>query len=441
MKPTLPLLGTLLLSAMATGAAADSYVFVTNSTPETVTLDINHFGDRTLSEGSQWAREATEIGPWETRRVLRFNRNSGVKSGKTYQFETRVSAGQDAVVLTQKMRGTWYGSTIQHSARADDFQAPWYSDRNIHTFATHYDARPSANSFRAEFTGGYDDFHYTIHNQPVTEAASGSNGFKVLTYNVWALPFVASDIDARLGELPKHLKGYDAILLQEVFAGSRDGFLDALAVEYPYQTAILNAPGINLFDGGVLIVSRWPIVRSAEYAYPDCTGTDCFAEKGVVYAEIIKQGKAYHLTSTHTASFDSDEARALRQQQFQQIRALADAQAIGPQDALLMGGDFNVNKLKFPGDYADMLYHLAATDPVSTGYTAATFDPRVNQNAGAAFSGGDAVEYLDYVVFSNDHRLPVESRNDVRVPRSLAAPLWGTWDLSDHFPVLGDFAY
>lgn len=52
-------------------------------------------------------------------------------------------------------------------------------------------------------------------------------------------------------------------------------------------------------------------------------GTDCFADKGVMYAEVIKGGKAWHLFATHTASFDTDEARKLRQIQFGQIRTLA----------------------------------------------------------------------------------------------------------------------
>ena len=61
--------------------------------------------------------------------------------------------------------------------------------------------------------------------------------------------------------------------------------------------------------------------------------------------------------------------------------------------------------------------------------------------AGAAGSGGTAVEYLDYVVASNTHRQPTQARNDVRILRTTADPLYMTWDLSDHFPVMGQFNY
>ncbi len=72
----------------------------------------------------------------------------------------------------------------------------------------------------------------------------------------------------------------------------------------------------------------------------------------------LKNGKAYHVTSTHTASFDTTEARALRQEHFQQIRALVDQQNIPATEAVMMGGDFNVNKLLWPQDYAQMLVNL-----------------------------------------------------------------------------------
>ena len=425
----------------ASGAQADSYIFVTNTTANTANVAVNQYGDRTLEEGDEWAQEATQILPYETKRVLRFNRYWGVKRNKRYYFDTNISDGQSTVTLRQQMKGTWTGSIIKHGALGADFNSPRYSDRNIHTFNTNYGNRSSVNSFRAEFTGGYDDFYYTIHNNTEQESIAGANGLKVLSYNIWALPVIASNIEARLDTLPGHLKGYDAILLQEVFAGSRADFLNAMAAEYPYQTEILDAPGFNIHDGGVLIVSRWPIVKETHFPYPDCTGTDCFAEKGIVYAQIIKQGQAYHLTSTHTASFDTAAARNLRQEQFQQIRALVDNENIPVSDGVLMGGDFNVNKLKFPGDHANMLANLNGTEPQNTGYTKSTFDPDVNSNAGNSLSGGSTVEYLDYVVYSNNHKIPQTSVNEVKVLRSVDSDIWGIWDLSDHFPVLGEFKY
>lgn len=426
---------------LAPNAMADSYVFVTNTTPQTVSVQITQTGS-SLQHGNEWAQEATQIAPYETKRILRMNRYVGIKSGKTYNFDTVISGGGSQVTLKQTVTGTWSGSNIKHGMNTASTVSPWYTDRNIYRLDTQYAGLPAKAAVKAEFTGGYDDFHYTIHQNTVTEPVSTSaNELKVLSYNIYALPLVASKIGDRLNELPNHLNGYDVIMMQEAFSSDRTGMLNQLAQQYPYQTHVPASGSINLFDSGLVIVSRYPIVKTAQLIYPDCSGTDCFADKGVLYAEIIKNGKAYHVTSTHTASFDTAEARALRQIQFKQIRTLVNQQNIPSFDAVLMGGDFNVNKLLWPQDYQDMLSNLNATDPVSTGYTASTFDPRVNKLAGAAGSGGTTVEYLDYIVSSNTHRQPIQARNDVRVLRSIANPMYMTWDLSDHFPVMGQFNY
>ncbi len=339
--------GVMLLAGgvSAQNAYADSYVFVTNTTPQTVSVQITQTGTHILQAGNEWAQEATQIAPYETKRVLRMNRYSGIKLGKTYNFDTVVTSGNSQVTLKQTMTGTWTGSTIKHGIQTATTTSPWYSDRAIHRINTTYAGLSAQAAVKAEYTGGYDDFHYTIHQNTVQEPVSNSaDELKVLSYIIYALPMVASKISERLAELPNHLNGYDVILLQEVFSSSRTSMLNQLAQQYPYQTHVPVGSGYNLYDSGVLVLSRYPIVKTAEMIYPDCTGTDCFADKGVIYAEIIKNGKAYHVTSTHTASFDTDEARALRQVQFKQIRQLINQQNIPSFDAVLMGGDFNVNK-------------------------------------------------------------------------------------------------
>lgn len=418
---------------------ADTYIYITNSTPETVQVDVAHTGSKVLlKEGSEWRQEATTIAPYATARVLAFNRYWGLKTGSTYNFDTKLTVNGETITAQQTMVGTWSGSNVHHSAKGADFNAPWANDRNIHRFSSNYVMRPSTVAYSAKFTGGYDDFYYTISNNTPAEPLATDNTLKVLTYNAFALPVIAGDINTRLQEMPAHLKGYDAIMFQELFSSSSPALLRALSEEYPYQTEILkNKGGVNIHNGGVAIVSRYPIAQADYFVYPDCTGTDCFADKGFVKAEIIKGGNAYHLLSTHAASFDTDAARNIRQIQFQQMRNFVEQNNVPQFDAVLYGGDFNVNKLKFPEDYAAAQQNLNATVPVSTGYVESTFDPRVNQYAAAY----DTVEYLDYVVWSNAHRQPVTSRNDVRVLRSTSDAMWGKWDLSDHFPVVGEFVF
>ena len=430
----------LLSALLSSHVIADSDIYVTNNTKASLLINIEHTGSDLLEKNDEWFQHAHELGPYETKKVLSFNRYYGAKSGKEYRFNTQLITGSgDQVSLLQNMRGTWFGSTVTHSAKASDFDAPQFSDREIQRFNSYFNSvvsTPTEVAFKAAATARYDDFYYTITEQQLDEIpAEPENALKVMTYNIWALPVIASHISERLGLLPEYLKGYDAILLQEVFSSGRDDFLRVLAREYPYQTRMLDKPGINIYDGGVTIISRYPIVNQTQYVFPDCSGTDCFADKGVNYAEIIKEGQAYHLFATHTASFDTDSARANRQTQFRQIRNLAQNLNIPQSEMVVYGGDFNVNKRKFPIDYQNMLSNLQASEPSYAGYTESTFDPRINSFAGQPGSGGENVEYLDYIVVSNEYKSVESNTNTVKVPRTTAEPLWKHWDLSDHFPV------
>lgn len=427
----------LLASQFPLQALADTDVYLTNNSPDPVQLEIRQSGSGELQAGSQWIQHRTELGPWESAMVLSFNRYEGVKAGKSYLFETRVTTPSgDTYRLNQKMEGTWWNSTLQHGGETPADNSGWQSDRAIHRLNG-----PQELAFAAKFTGRYDDLHYMLTPpRQVEQPEPAETRLKVASYNVWALPVIASSIGERLALLPEHLKGYDALLLQEVFDGRREGFLQALAKEYPYQTKVLDKPGVNIHDGGVVIVSRYPIVREAQLVYPQCTGTDCFADKGVMYAEVIKGGKAWHLLATHTASFDTDEARRLRQIQFGQMRTLAASLNIPASDTVIYGGDFNVNKRKFADDYAGMLANLNADEPAYGGYTEATFDPRINPYAGGPLSGGANVEYLDYLVVSREYGAASHNLNSVWIPRSSDGSLWPASNLSDHFPVKGEIS-
>ncbi|WP_047687778.1 sphingomyelin phosphodiesterase [Vibrio sp. ZOR0018] len=426
------------LSLAAHAALADTDIYLTNNSALPMSIAVKQTGSDQLQQGSEWQQHSETLGPWETKMVLSFNRWQGVKSGKTYQFETMVTLPQGQVFsLQQKMEGHWYNSSIEHGVQARDIPLQWQNDRAVHRYySTQLIERPTELAFKSVSTTRYDDIYYTI-TPTNTEETPDAETLKVMTYNVWALPVIASNIAERFAIIPQHIKGYDAVMLQEVFAAGRDAFLRELAKEYPYQTKMLDKSGVNIHDGGVIIVSRYPIVNQGQYVFPDCSGTDCFADKGVNYAEIIKNGQAYHLFATHTASFDTDTARDYRQRQFRQMRSFAQSFSIPSTETVIYGGDFNVNKRKFADDYQNMLANLASTEPSYAGYTESTFDPRINDFAGEPLSGGENVEYLDYVVVSQEFAQPSEqqNRNTVLVPRTTDERLWQHYNLSDHFPV------
>ena len=99
---------------------------------------------------------AHELGPYETKKVLSFNRYYGAKSGKEYRFNTQLITGSgDQVSLLQNMRGTWFGSTVTHSAKANDFDAEQFSDRDIQRFNSYFNSAvstPTEVAFKAAET-------------------------------------------------------------------------------------------------------------------------------------------------------------------------------------------------------------------------------------------------------------------------------------------------
>ena len=75
---------------------------------------------------------------------------------------------------------------------------------------------------------------------------------------------------------------------------------------FHYVTSILHDPDpfTSLLNGGVMVVSKWPIVREAQHVYRNaCHYSDCLAAKGVKYARILKtvdgSSKVFNVFATH----------------------------------------------------------------------------------------------------------------------------------------------
>jgi endonuclease/exonuclease/phosphatase family metal-dependent hydrolase len=281
-----------------------------------------------------------------------------------------------------------------------------------------------------------------------------SNSFNVLAYNVFMRPEYAfsNDQAERAALLPGKLRGFDVLVFSEAFDNSiRNALLTGLAAEYPYRTRVLGSDGGIEQDGGVILVSRWPIAAEAQRAYAGvCIGdvSDCLADKGVLYARVVKHGQSYHVFASHTQAGDSPERRAVRLRQLGIVKAFIDSRAIPDSEPVFIAGDLNVDKYD-AGEYAAMLRILDAWHPVPFGYRY-TVDPTLNRLNPHA----DRRLYLDYVLVSNRHLQPIEAIIETLMPRSTTPfkscldPLKGgctrsehSYDLSDHFAVFGHFMF
>ena len=267
--------------------------------------------------------------------------------------------------------------------------------------------------------------------------------FSVLAYNVYMRPqaFFRDGQEERMRYLPEQLKGYDVLVLSEVFdMKMREALLVELLPEYPYITEPLGADLWVTQHGGVMIASRWPIEEERQLLYGKvCSGSDCAAQKGAIYTRLNKDGRRYHLFGTHMQAWPGPVPAQVRKTQLELLKQFIDAAEISPAEVVLIAGDLNVDLVNFPGEHARMLSILNATFPEpATRELMYTFDPVQN-----LLAVGDTQEFLDYVLFSDQHVAPL--RVETSIVRPLSEASWGRvsgkdcFDLSDHFALSAEF--
>jgi endonuclease/exonuclease/phosphatase family metal-dependent hydrolase len=253
--------------------------------------------------------------------------------------------------------------------------------------------------------------------------AAGS--LDILTWNVFLRPpLVVRDRQAERAEkMPSHLMGAEVIVLNEAFDdASRRKVVAGLSSTHPYVSEVPGRDRGLKQDGGIMVLSRWPIEAKDTLVYADCSGNDCWADKGVSYAAVRKAGRLYHVFATHLQAQDA----SVRQKQ---LRALADfvtAKAIPRDEAVFFAGDFNVDRGS--AEYFQMLKMLTASCPAPRGHPY-TSDPQND-----LVPDTRPPSFIDYVLYSNQHRQPRESSLEPRIFRDTGAL---SRDLSDHYAVLG----
>ncbi|MFE9811346.1 sphingomyelin phosphodiesterase [Streptomyces sp. NPDC005548] len=263
--------------------------------------------------------------------------------------------------------------------------------------------------------------------------------------------------DHRAAEIPKtsFFRGNDVVVLEEAFDNSAsDALKSAAAAEYPYQTPVVgrsrsgwDATGgaysaTTPEDGGVTVLSKWPVLRREQYVYKDACGSDWWSNKGFAYVVLNVNGTRVHVIGTHAQSTDSGcgtgEAASMRGRQFKAIDAFLDSKNIPADEQVLVAGDMNVDSRST--EYASMLADagLVGAD-ARTGHPY-SFDTRQNSIALDRYPD-DPREDLDYVLHRAGHARPAGWTNEVVeeqcAPWTVSS--WGTdstyTNLSDHYPL------
>lgn len=292
--------------------------------------------------------------------------------------------------------------------------------------------------------------------------AAAAPRLKVLTYNAFLFsktlyPNWGQDHRARAIPAAPFFRGQDVVVIQEAFDNSSSDALKAnAAAAYPHQTPVMGRSktgwdatsgaysATTPEDGGVTILSKWPIVRKEQYVYKDACGADWYSNKGFVYTVLDVNGSRVHVVGTHAQSTDpgcsAGEAAQMRSRQFRAMDAFLDAKNIPAGEQVIVAGDMNVDS-RTP-EYATMLADagLAGAD-ARTGHPY-SFDTELNSIAAERYPD-DPREDLDYVLYRAGNARPANWTNHVVLESSApwSVSSWGTTytytNLSDHYPVTG----
>ena len=398
----------------------DTSIVFTNSTLDT--LQVSLTGDASA------VQQATEVAPLSTATLAKITRNSG----KNNTLNIQLSSEDYQVNLTQQTSGTG----LAFGANTDDLTVSPQTNSNIQHFRTDLAGDANTLAFNASDLSSGGQLNYVLQEDDKKPALGAANQFNVLSYNIWATTiFGSKKVDTRLDEMPAMMANYDVLVLTEVFDDIPTNELFAkLRSEYPYQTADVFKVG-KIMGSGTRILSRWPFTIEADFNYNPCDGIQCAATRSVIYAQINKLGNPYHVFATHTQSSDDDVNRSARLAQLQEMGDYIRSLNIPADEAVIMAGDFNVNKIGLPQDRDYLEAVLAATEPENRGHNR-TYDANTNSWAEQPY-----IEYLDYTLTSNNNLQPTSAYQEAFAPRVTIDALWGEWDLSDHYPVRGIFTY
>ncbi|KAF8935405.1 sphingomyelinase C [Dissophora ornata] len=279
----------------------------------------------------------------------------------------------------------------------------------------------------------------------------------VLTNNVYFLPEILNwgqRTRARLIAASDYIKGFDVIVIEECFATAPCSILrEGLKSQYPYQTptlgrkksewdSTLGSPSsIKPENGGVVVMSKWPIKQKHQYVFGGGCGADRFASKGFIYIVLDYEGTNLHVFATHMQSDDAScsagKAAMYRAQALVEWRKFIDSRQISSNELVIMAGDFNIDKNTDEFN-TTLVEKFQAHQPDAYDGHVSTWDPIENSLAHSNSPGITHRDYIDYVFVDKQHNIGVKAvvQTVLKVHSSNYMLGWKVFnDYSDHFPV------
>ena len=198
---------------------------------------------------------------------------------------------------------------------------------------------------RSVFSGLLLWFPFTLiaallcsHPTAAAPACIDGRDFSAMTFNTWGLPEPWLEDPARFTDIAQSLPSLqsDVVAFQEAFT-SEAQVLTRMP-DYPFVAHGPAATGPVQLSSGLLLVSKWPILRKEEWVFSACSSADCLANKGIMYVQLEVPGIGrMDVFNTHLNSADYGEIKSL---QIDEVRDFVRYYS-GPRPAIVLG-DFNL---------------------------------------------------------------------------------------------------
>ena len=262
----------------------------------------------------------------------------------------------------------------------------------------------------------------------------------VLTYNIFMGPIDGETlcVSKRLVEIIKALtilnkktnNSIDVICFQEFWDSFFDDYglgtigkiirFNGISVQYKnffirslknigfkYHITIGRCYG-KFKNGGLLIVSKHPIVNYDEYYYSgsELISVDALSSKGILWAKIKKKNLMFNIFNTHYQAWPSHNiTRILQTLAFKKF---INKLSIPKNEPIIIAGDLNEDYYHFP-ERTNVLFHiLNVKEPQRIGDLMYTYNIN-NPLVGLDGSKLNYSQKIDYILYSEKGRKPKKS--------------------------------
>lgn len=162
---------------------------------------------------------------------------------------------------------------------------------------------------------------------------------------VFPAGYLGTDRNGAIGEICSRIitLSPDVVGLCEVFAdGEREAIRTIVQHIYPHFQEGPDEDDLES-DGGLLLLSKHPMLQHHQIIYRDCAGDDCFANKGIIYVRVHPPNSPtpYDIFFSHMQNIEEDGGREALYAQLTRMKEMIQHHA-DPNIPTFIMGDLNI---------------------------------------------------------------------------------------------------